>query len=401
MITILCVTFYFKGQDFIRSAKAQGNRVFLLTHESHKDKAWPWEAIDETFYLQDDRNDAANTENMIKGLAWLMRKKPVDVIVALDDFDVEKGAAFREEFRIPGMGQTTARYFRDKLAMRKRAAAAGIPVPAFTGLFSNDEINRFADTIPTPWVLKPRSEASAMGIRKVHSKDELWRMVDELGDRRHGFLVEQFKPGDVYHVDSLTYGGEVVFSCVSRYLSTPFDVAHGAGIFRSITLDPKTSEAKTLNALNSDVMSAFRMQYSASHTEFIHCHDDGKFYFLETSSRVGGAHINEMVEAATGVNLWWEWARIEDAAFRKIPYVVPKSGYLPSGILISLSRFERPDTSSFTDSEIAWRMDSKNHIGFIVRSKEKGRVRELLDQYADRVFRDFHGSAPVPDKPSH
>jgi hypothetical protein len=42
MITILCVTFYFKGQDFIRSAKAQGNRVFLLTHESHREKAWPW-----------------------------------------------------------------------------------------------------------------------------------------------------------------------------------------------------------------------------------------------------------------------------------------------------------------------------------------------------------------------
>lgn len=401
MITILCVTFYFKGQDFIRSAKAQGNRVYLLTHESHKDKAWPWESIDETFYMQDDRNNATNTENMIKGLAWLMREKKVDVIVALDDFDVEKAAAFREEFRIPGMGQTTARYFRDKLAMRMRAQNAGIDVPAFTSLVNNDDVNRFADTIPTPWVLKPRAEASAMGIRKVYSKDELWRMIEELGDKRHGFLVEQFKPGDVYHVDSLTFGGKVVFGCVSKYLNTPFDVAHGAGIFRSMTCDPKSKEAKALLKRNTDVMRAFRMQYSASHTEFIHCHEDGKFYFLETSSRVGGAHINEMVEAATGVNLWWEWARIESAAFLNEAYEVPENTYVPSGILISMSRFEHPDTSSFTDPEIVWRMDAKHHIGFIVKSESREKVGELLDHYADRVFRDFHGSAPIPDKPSH
>jgi biotin carboxylase len=401
MITILCVTFYFKGQDFIRSAKAQGNKVYLLTHESHKEKAWPWESIDETFYMQDDRNDATNTENMIKGLAWLMREKKVDVIVALDDFDVEKAAAFREEFRIPGMGQTTARYFRDKLAMRMRAQNAGIDVPAFTSLVNNDDVNRFADTIPTPWVLKPRAEASAMGIRKVYSKEELWRMIDDMGDKRHGFLVEQFKPGDVYHVDSLTFGGKVVFGCVSKYLSTPFDVAHGAGIFRSMTCEPKSNEAKTLLKRNTDVMRAFRMQYSASHTEFIHCHDDGKFYFLETSSRVGGAHINEMVEAATGVNLWWEWARIESAAFLNQSYDVPENKHVPSGILISMSRYERPDTSSFTDPEIVWRMDAKHHIGFIVKSDSRERVRELLDNYAERVFRDFHGSAPVPDKPSH
>ena len=70
-------------------------------------------------------------EHVAGGVAWLMRTHKIDRIVALDDFDVEKGAYLREHFRIPGMGQTTARYFRDKLAMRVRAAEAGIPVPAF------------------------------------------------------------------------------------------------------------------------------------------------------------------------------------------------------------------------------------------------------------------------------
>jgi biotin carboxylase len=401
MVTVLCVTFYFKGHDFLKAAKANGCRVFLLTHESHRHKAWPWEAIDEIFTMPDDRNDASNTENMVKGLAWLMREKQVDMIVALDDFDVEKAAAFREEFRIPGMGQTTARYFRDKLAMRMRAADAGIPVPAFTALFHNDAIHRFADTIPTPWLLKPRSEASAMGIKKIHSKDELWQQVNELGDRRHAFLVEQFRPGDVYHVDALTYGSEVRFHSVAKYMATPFDVMHGAGIFRTMTCDPGTPEHEALTRLNADVMKAFGMRHSASHTEFIRCHDDGSFVFLETSSRVGGAHINELVEISTGINLWSEWAHIELAAYHKQVYKVPKATYTPAGLIISLSRFEKPDTTPFNDPEIAWRMDEPSHIGFILKTKDRERLLSRMDGYAERIRQDYHGSAPVPDKPSH
>ncbi len=400
-MTFLCVSFYFKGQPFLRALKAEGHTVLLLTHAKLKAKAWPWESIDEVFYLEKDENTPENIGDMIKGLAWLMRSKKIDAIVALDDFDVEKAAAFREEFRIPGMGQTTARYFRDKLAMRLRAADAGIPVPTFTSLFHDEDVNRFADTVPAPWVLKPRSEASAMGIRKVHGKDELWGLIHALGDRRHGFLLEQFKPGDVYHVDALTFDKEVRFAWVSRYLNTPFEVAHGGGIFRSATCSTQDPAWAPLQDLNKQVMAAFGMRHSASHTEFIHCHEDGKYYFLETSSRVGGAHLNEMVEAATGINLWAEWARIESAAASGKPYQAPEPDYRPAGILVSLANTEHPDTSGYTDPEIVWTMTEPNHIGFIVRSADAGRVRHLLDSYMERVYREAHGTAPLPDKPTH
>lgn len=36
---------------------------------------------------------------------------------------------------------------------------------------------------------------------------------------------------------------------------------------------------KALQKMNEDVMKAFGMNYSASHTEFIKCHEDGQFYF--------------------------------------------------------------------------------------------------------------------------
>jgi len=400
MHTFLCVSFYFKGEAFLQACKAAGNRVYLLTHSSLKDKPWPREAIDEMFFADDESNEPANMDALVKYVAWLMRDRKVDVIIALDDFDVEKAATMREEFRIPGMGQTTARYYRDKLAMRMRAKAAGIRVPAFTPLYNTEQVHYFTEDIPMPWVLKPRSEAAAAGIKKITSREQLWQYIEALGDRRHTYLLEQFKPGDVYHCDSLSFNGELQFCWVSRYVSTPFDVAHGAGIFRSVTLSPDDEAFKVLTERTADVMKAFQMKHSASHTEFIRSHDDGEFYFLETSARVGGAHLAEMVEAASGVNLWAEWAKIESATAAGGDYHVAPSRNTFAGILISLTRQEYPDTSPFNAPEIVWRMDKRHHVGVIVRSDHPDRIHALLNEYADLVHRDYHASMPVGDKPT-
>lgn len=398
---VLCVSFYFKGEEFIKESHRDGNKVYLLTSKKLENKPWPRQSIEEIFYTEDDSNSPENIANMMNGIAWLMREKHVDIIVALDDYDVEKAATFREEFRIPGMGLTTSRYFRDKLAMRMRAAAAGIRVPTFTSLFSNDKINEFSDFVPTPWVLKPRSEASAAGIKKIHSKHELWERINELGDKRHHFLVEQFRPGDVYHTDSLIFDKEVQFVWSSKYLSTPFEVAHGAGIFRSVSLDQHSDEAKTLASLNADVMQAFGMRTSASHTEFIKSHDDGQFYFLETSSRVGGANLSVLVEQASGINLWREWARMETAIFNEEPYELPATKYDFAGILLSLARYEWPNQDVFDASEVVWKMAEAHHVGMVVCSTNQERVLHLLDEYADIVYRDFHAGMPAKEKPSH
>lgn len=392
-INFLCISTYFKGEDFLKSSKAEGNKVFLLTMKKLEHEKWPWEAIDDVFYIDD-----WNHENVIKGIAYKFRTINFDHFVALDDFDVEKVALLREHFRMPGMGRTTAHYFRDKLAMRIKAKEEGVNVPEFTSLFSNDAINNYADTILAPWLLKPRMEASATGIKKIYSKDELWQIVNDLGDERDNYLVEKFAPGDVFHVDGLNVDGKVVFARVSKYLDTPFEVAHGGGIFRSASSEIGSKIEKGLQKMNKDVMKAFGMQSGASHTEFIQSKATGELFFLETSSRVGGANLAEMVAYASGVNLWGEWAKIESAKLKKQTYKLPKINNQYAGIVVSLSRFEHPDTSSFTDKEIVWRMDKQWHIGLIVVSDSSERVLELLDKYTHRIGNEFHASAAAPDK---
>jgi len=376
------------------AAKAEGATVYLLTSISLKDEPWPRAAIDEMFYVEEENDQNWNMANIIKGLAHTIRSKKVDRIVALDDFDVERAAQLREEFRIPGMGQTTARYFRDKLAMRVKAAESGIKVPAFSSLFHDADIHEYTQNVPAPWLVKPRSEASATGIKKIHSAEELWQHLATLGDRRHEYLVEKFEPGDVYHVDALSQDGQLIFSRVSQYLNTPFEVAHGGGIFRSHICEFGGEDDKALQAMTAEVMSAFGMVFSASHTEFIKSHSTGEFYFLETSSRVGGAHLAEMVEYSSGISLWAEWAKLEIAQFKGETYELPtvKDDY--AGIVVSLIRDYRADYSSFNDSEICWTMEKDYHIGIIIKSDSRQRILGLLDGYAKRIFESSHASAP-------
>lgn len=394
--TFLCISNYFKGNAFLTSLKKQGNQVFLVTSEKLKDSPWAYEYIDEVFFMPGQDLDW-DLDLLLKGVGGLMKDHKIDSIVALDDYDVEKATFLRENLRIPGMGQTTGRYFRDKLAMRIKAQDAGINVPPFSPLFNDEDINQYANHVKAPWVLKPRSEASAHGIIKVHNKEDLWKHIHELGDNRLHYLVEQFKPGDVYHADGLILEGKSLFLTVSKYLATPMEISQGGGIFRSANLEYGSEDEQAIKKANKAIMKAFGLKSGASHTEFIKCHEDGKIYFLETSSRVGGAHLAEMVEAATQINLWTEWAKIEDALVKGKEYKLPKAKKQYAGIVLTLSKFQHPDLSSFDDPEIFFRVPLDYHAGLIVKSKSRERILELLDDYAERLTKDFSTSAAAPE----
>ncbi|MBC7607902.1 MAG: ATP-grasp domain-containing protein [Burkholderiales bacterium] len=391
--TFVCISNYFKGSDFLINLKKLGNKVFLVTSEKLRDKPWPVTYIDEIFFME-GQDIEWNLEHLLLGVSNLMKNNKIDGVVALDDFDVEKATYLRENLRIEGMGQTTGRYFRDKLAMRMRAKSCGIANPNFCSLFNDHDINTFADSVAAPWVLKPRSEASATGIIKVSNKEDLWMHINEMGNNRFKYLVEQFRPGDVYHCDSLILEGKIIFSITSKYLSTPMEISQGGGIFRSANIPYNSEDDKAIKKVNEQVIKGFGLKHGAAHSEYIKCKDDGKIYFLETSSRVGGAHLAEMVAAASDINLWKEWAAIENALVKGLEYKLPKvrKGY--AGIVLTLSKFENPDLSSFAESEVCFKVLLPHHAGLIVKCDKHERILELLDAYADRLSRDYATVVP-------
>jgi hypothetical protein len=397
-LSVLCLASFDKGQRTLQELKRQGCRVFLLTSLSLKDKAeWPRESLEDIFYMPDNEHQW-NLPDMLKGVTHLARTVPIDRIMALDDFDLEKAALLREHFRLPGLGETATRFFRDKLAMRTRAAASDIPVPEFTPTFNYEQIDHFLRRVPGPWVLKPRMLAGAIGIKKCESAEDVWDKIHNAGDLQSYLVLERFVPGDIFHVDSIWFQGEVVYSVASAYGTPPLEVTTEGGIFTTQILDRENEPAKSLKSLNEQVLRTFGLCDGVSHSEFIRGRADGKLYFLETSARVGGAHISDLIEQATGINLWEEWAKLEVASARNLAYnlVTERNDY--AGLLVSLARQEWPDTSSFTDPELVWRLTKRSHVGFIVRSGERERVKHLLASYAQRVRDEYHAAAPARDR---
>jgi len=399
-LNIVCLATYFKGADFIRECKAHGCHVVLVTKEKMLSEDWPRESLDDVIAVPNDAGPAL----FIDLVAFLGRDRRIDRVIALEEFDVVTAALMREHLCLPGLSSSRAKVFRDKLSMAVYSQRAGVKVPEFVQLLNNEEIKEYMERVPGPWVIKPRSDVSAIGIKKAEHADEVWRAIKEMNarenlrERASYYVLARFIPGEVFHVDSLVNDGKVVFAGANQYGRPPMQVAHRGGAYISRTVARSSTDEKTLFQVNKKLIKALGLERGATHAEFIKSDSDGQFYFLEIAARVGGAYIAEVLEAASGVNLWREWAKFE-ISDGKASTKVSASRKEYAGIVLSLAKQEQPDTSAYTDEEVVHRVKKRHHAGLIVRSRELERVTALLDDYARRFADDFVAIEPPPDRP--
>ncbi|MBK8254052.1 MAG: ATP-grasp domain-containing protein [Polyangiaceae bacterium] len=394
---ILCLSSFFKGNDFLDQCKREGAHVVLLTVENILQKPWVRESIDEVYALPsfNDRRAVVNT------VSYLSRTRNFTRLAPLDDYDVELVAHLREHLRIPGMGETTARYFRDKLAMRARCRDRGILVPSFVHVLNHDLIAEFLRTVPPPWLLKPRSEASSLGIKKFMNADDVWKTIHELGDLQSNYLIEKMIPGDVFHVDSIVSEGEVVFAECHGYKKPLFDLVNQGGIFATRTLPRGGEIERDLLETHGRVVHHLGLKRGVTHTEYIRGKEDGKIYFLETAARVGGVHIADLAEASTGINLWREWAKIE-LLQGEGEYKLPERKHGYAGLVISLARQETPDMSGYNAPEVVWHLKGNPfHAGLIFTADDVPTMESRLDHYMERIDRDFGAVLPPATTATH
>jgi biotin carboxylase len=389
----LCIASYEKGHDFLRQCAEMGVKPTLLTLNKLCDADWPREALEELVTMP----SGLTREQILNTVSWMSRGRRFDRIIALDEFDLETGAQVREHMCIRGMGITTVSNYRDKLAMRTNASQAGFLVPEFSRVLNYDELRDYMNRVPPPWLLKPRTEASAVGIRKIEDSEALWRALDDLGDRQSYFVLEQFVPGEIFHVDSIVSEREVVFSVVHQYGRPPMQVMHEGGVFTTRTVDRLSRDWTELTAFNAALAPSLGMVRGVTHAEYIRAHADGRYYFLEIAARVGGAFIADLVEVSSGVNLWREWATLEVAHLRGKPYAPPAPRKEYAGSVLCLAQTAEPDTSAFNDPEIVLRVKKHHHAGLIVRSESPTRVQHLLEKYSAEFANQFLASMPPPE----
>jgi len=396
---IICIASEHKGNEFLEECQNAGWHVTLVTRKDLLDHPWVWTSINEAKTVE--RN--ATQEEYIRTITNIAGSQPIDRIVGLDEFDVLTAARAREHLQIEGISNSYALRFRDKLRMRRLAAKLGIPCPEFVGVFNLKGINDYLESTQAPWIVKPRTEVSAFGIRKCDTAGQVWDVLTDL-DNRHTwrdhpsqFLIERFIEGKVYHVDSVVHEGKIVASGVSEYGTPPFSVSHHGGVFTTFTVPYRSKERKELEKLNQQLLEGFEYRQGVAHAEFLQSKDTGEFYLLEVAARVGGAYIANVLEQASGFNLWREWAKLETATANK-PYKAPKLRKDYAGIALALANEETPDTSHYTDTEIVYRVKKPKHVGLIFYSNKQKRLAELLQRYTERITSDFLAVAPAKER---
>ena len=402
--TILCIASFFKGNDVIRECKRRGAGVVLLTREKLLGAEWARDSLDDLIAIP----GKTSVQSYLAAATYAARQRRVARVVALEEYDILTAAHIREHLCVPGMGTTIARSFQDKLAMRCKANEVAIQQPEFVPLVNYGVVDEFMKQTSPPWMLKPRIGASSMGMKKLHDPEAVWRAVADV-DARESFhersdfhLLEQFVPGDVYHVDSLVAAGKVLFASVERYGVPPFDVSHSGGVPLSYFVKYGSREERALLALNKRLLKGFGFEQGVTHAEFIRPaisaqYPNEQFIFLEVAARVGGAYTADTIAAATGLNLWREWAGIE-LATPEHPYKLPPIRKEYGGIALSLAREENPSTCRYDDPEIVYRVSKPWHVGLIVRSPDQGRVVSLVTEYARRFREDFTAVVPAEER---
>jgi biotin carboxylase len=386
---ILCIASHEKGHDFLRQCAEMGVQPTLLTLDKLRDAPWPREAVEQVATMP----GGLTRDQILNTVCWMARGRRFDRVVALDEHDLATAAALREHIRVPGMGVTTAAYHLDKLAMRTSARDSGFAVPAFCRVLKYDELRDYMARIAPPWMLKPRIHGSSLSARVLNDPEQLWRALDELGDQQSHYLLEQYSAGDVFHVEAIVSECDVLFSVVQKAGRAALPEHRGGGVFTSRTVDRGSRAWLELTAINAGLAPSFGMVRGVTHAEFVRAHADGRYYFLQIAARVAAAGIADVVEAASGVNLWREWARIEVAGLRGQTYVPPDSFEGHAGSVLCLASGAAPETAGFTAPEIVTRFGRNRHAGLILRSDDPGRVKQLVEDYAAQFARRLAATA--------
>ena len=353
--TILCITTYEKGQPFLQEVARLGANVILLTIDKLEHADWPRKSISKFVTMPENLTPI----QVLNTVSYLARENRIDRIVALDEFDLEVAALLREHMRLPGMGESLTRHFRDKLAMRVRARQCGVPVPEFTPVFNYDALRRFMSHVPGPWLLKPRTNASAIGMQD-ETPDALWPVLDELGDLQSHYLLERFVPGEIFHVEGVAWKWHARSSVRFKYGKPPMQTMHEGGRLQHSRagqgIERRPRPARNAYSRHRGARPCLRC-----HSHRVHQGALRRQLLLpgDRGSR-GRSHIADVVEFASGINPWVEWARIEVAALFHMEYALPKPKQLYAGSVICLARQERPDTTSYDDPAIVQRLN-KHH----------------------------------------
>ena len=220
-------------------------------------------------------------------------------------------AEVRQALGVEGTDPVTADLFRDKARMKDELRKHGLPCARHALLTSWADAEKFVGEVGFPLVLKPPAGMGCKATWRINTVDELRAALRSLhAGPNNPALAEEFLRGREYSFETITIGGEVKFTSLSRYLPTPLEVMETPWMQWVVVLPRAidTPEFDGVQELGRRTVSALGLDTGFTHMEWFR-RDDGTFAIGEIAARPPGANIVLCNSYAHDADFYRAWAR--------------------------------------------------------------------------------------------
>jgi biotin carboxylase/catechol 2,3-dioxygenase-like lactoylglutathione lyase family enzyme len=220
--------------------------------------------------------------------------EPITHVATFSEKDQDKAAAVAGALRLPMHSGDTVRVVHDKVAMRQRLEAAGLPGTAAELVGTPDDVRAFAQLHGYPVVLKPVAGAASSGVTIVRSDsdvDDAWSWGKSAAEPdTDDLMVEAFLDGPEISVEAFSIAGEHFVVAITGKVKDPVHCVERGHMIRP---DLPATTVSAVNDAVVAVLTALGVGQGVTHTELILTADGPRL--VETHLRPAGDDIPEMI----------------------------------------------------------------------------------------------------------
>jgi biotin carboxylase len=292
------------GAALVQAARRMGLGAVVFTAEkgerqlSAECRGWATSVI---------KVDTYDEEAVFLAAEQLRRDVDLKAVIPGWEYCVDVAAKTAARLGLPHLPERAAKAARNKFASRELLEAAGLRVPRYASLRSPVDVERAAEAVGFPAVLKPSDGGGSMLVQRVDSLSELRSTFETVSpgilDVDHfvgtSFLLEEYLEGREFSIEGYVDRGEPHVLAVTEKLlgDAPFFVEMGHVVEANVSAE----ERREMVEYVEQVTRAIGLHLGAFHAE-ARITPRGPV-LIEINCRLGGDRIIRLVELAKGISL--------------------------------------------------------------------------------------------------
>jgi biotin carboxylase len=134
---------------------------------------------------------------------------PIDGVIAMCADVPLSAAKVAQALGLRGLSEQSALWVADKLLMKDRLAAQGVPIPKYRPVFSPNEAADCAAEVGLPFIIKPVDSRGARGVQLVESTDQFFAAYEiaKAESPTGRVMVEEYLQGPQFSTETLIENG--------------------------------------------------------------------------------------------------------------------------------------------------------------------------------------------------